>query len=103
MFCILLFNFVNYVILLLYLFILNIMCILFCVFCFIVLFVCVCVCVYVYCTTATGCQPIAINKIYHIIYTPIRMKRERIIFIFIPWILINKCLLVYQQMHIETL
>jgi len=31
-----------------------------------------CLCVNVHCTTATGRQPIAVNKIYHIIYSTFR-------------------------------
>ena len=56
MFCTFLYNFVNYVILLLCLCILIFVYVLFCVFCFIVLF-CVLFFVNVYSTTATGCQP----------------------------------------------
>ena len=56
MFCMFLFNFVNYVILLLCLYILIVVYVLFCVFCFIVLF-CEMFFVNVYRTTATGYQP----------------------------------------------
>jgi len=58
MFFMLLFNFVNYIVLLLCLCILIVVYVLFCVFCFIVLFcvLFVCKCV-LYCTTATGRQP----------------------------------------------
>ena len=50
MFCMLLFNFVNYAFLLLYLCILIVMYVPFCVFCFIVLFcIFVCECVLYYC------------------------------------------------------
>ena len=53
LFCMFLFNFVNYVFLLLRICILIVMYISFWVFCCSVY----CLCVNVYCTTATGCQP----------------------------------------------
>ena len=55
MFCMLLFNFVNYVFLLLFLNILIFMYVLYVMFSFYVSMYCLCV--NVYCTTATGCQP----------------------------------------------
>jgi hypothetical protein len=73
MFCMLPFNFVNYVFLLLslcilivmfsyfYCYVRSVLCILFhCV----VLYI-VCVYVYVYCTAATGCQPYCSKQMYH--------------------------------------
>jgi hypothetical protein len=59
MFCMLMFNFVNYVISLLRLCILIVTYVLVWVFCFIVLF-CVLLYVNVYCTTATGCHTVCI-------------------------------------------
>jgi hypothetical protein len=66
MLCMILFNYVNYVCLLLRVCILIVMYVVFCVFCFIV-FSAYCLCVNVYCTTATGCQPNCSYQIYHIL------------------------------------
>jgi hypothetical protein len=59
----LLFNYVNYIFLLLRLCILIVMYVMFCVFSFIVLF-CVCLCVNVQYATVIGCQPNCSEQIY---------------------------------------
>ena len=79
-FCMLLFNFVNYVFLLLCLCILIVMYVLFCSVYSVSLCCSVysvslccsvyCLCVTLYCTTATGCQPNCSLQIYHIQLSP---------------------------------
>jgi len=65
MFCMFLFNFVNYIFLLLRLCILIVMCILF--HCVVLCMVCVYMCIGL---LPPGVNPIAVNKIYHIISIP---------------------------------
>jgi len=64
MFCMFLFNLVNYVFLLLCMFcsvyFVSLYCSVYCV--------CVCVCANVYSTTATGCKPNCSQQIYHIFF-----------------------------------
>jgi len=63
MFCVLLFNFVNYVLLLLGLCILNVMYVLLYIYIYIYIYIVslccsvYCLCVHVYCPNTTGCQP----------------------------------------------